>query len=314
MKNSKNQINEILSNPFIANNVKYLLLKNTILEQNSTKKDILDLSVKVGDLFDQYVENYNNPNTVNETTIKTGFENIDNKLYGFNLGELVVIAAEEVMDKTQFMVNLVTNFAQKHNTLYFSTYDYKSKSTILKRFIACYTGIATNKLKKNVLSEAERSKLIACKSKIQDLKVFINDDNNISLNSFTNLCIDAITKKDVKIIIIDSINFLPYKRYSYKLSEKIKYIYNRNHEVAIAMKELKSLARVYNVCIFALSPILIRRGREKISDDIANDERPKISDLNKIPNLATLADKVIFLCRPDYYKIKEDGEGNSLVI
>jgi replicative DNA helicase len=296
MKNNTLElINELLNNSLIDNNEKSTLIKDLIIKQNIIENNILDLSEKTKDLFENYVEKYNNPNTVNDTIIKTGFISFENNLYGFNLGEVVVLASQPGMGKTQFMVNLVTNFAQKHHVQYFSFG--QTKTSLLNRFIACISGIPTKNLMHNRLSNIEYDKLIASKSKIQDLNVFINDETQNSLSSFVNLCIDTITKKNVKIIVIDYLQLLT------------TYKYNEGEEIATIMCELKTLARVYNVSIFVLNQ-LNRFYKYRESD---NDTQPILSDLKQYYAIEQVADKVIFLHRPEYYNKTEDEDGNSVV-
>ncbi len=80
MNNRLNQIQELLNNPLFGESEKYDLLKDIILEQNFAEIQNVDLSEKVEDLFEQYLENYNKQDPFNETVIKTGFENLDNNL------------------------------------------------------------------------------------------------------------------------------------------------------------------------------------------------------------------------------------------
>ena len=295
MNNRLNQIQDLLNNPLFGESEKYDLLKDIILEQNFAEIQNVDLSEKVEDLFEQYLENYNNQDPFNETVIKTGFENLDNNLYGLNLGEVVVIAARPGMGKTQFMVNLVTNIAQLHKVQFF-TFDL-SKAALLNRFVACLTGISTKYLLHKRLSNTEYDKLVASKSKIQYLNLFLNDEVQQSLTSFINLCVDAIKNKGIKIIVIDYLQLVSTHRYKN----------NREQQVALIMRELKTLARAYNVCIIVSSQL------SRSVETRGGDKRPLLSDLRESGSIEQDADKVMFLYRPDYYKITEDEDGNSVV-
>jgi replicative DNA helicase len=295
INNAINQIQELLSNPLIEDTEKYDLLKDFILEQNFVENQKLKLSENIDDLYNQYVEKYNTPNIVNDTIIKTGFENLDNNFSGFNLGDVVVIAGRPGMGKTQFMVNLVTNFSQKYPVQYF-TYD-QPKSSLVNRFISCISSIPSKHLVNNRLSNLEYDKLITSKSKIQDLNVFINDDLQNSLTSFINLCIDAITNKGVKIIVVDYLQLLSTHRFKN----------NREQQFALIMRELKNLARVYNVCIFALSQL------SRAVETRGGDKRPQLSDLRESGAIEQDAHKVIFLYRPAYYNITTNMYGDSIL-
>jgi len=70
------------------------------------------------------------------------------------------------------------------------------------------------------------------------------------------------------------------------------------------MQTLKETAIELNIPIIALSQL------ERLEKSMAV-KRPDLSDL-KVNNIEQHADTVIFIHRPQYYRITEDDEGNSL--
>lgn len=225
--------------------------------------------------------------------IKTGFAEFDKLFGGFGFGELIVIGGRPSMGKTQLLVNLSLNISVAEPVLYF-TFDL-SEFALTSRFISSFSGIAVNKILQNELSAEQKDKLASIGNGFSKYKIFVNDSCNNSLTALKAQCLKQIEENGVKVIVVDYLQMMSSSRYRN----------NREVEISHISRELKNIAKDFNVCVVASSQL------SRAVETRGGTKRPQLSDLRESGAIEQDADKVIFIYRPEYYGLDSDEEGNS---
>lgn len=228
------------------------------------------------------------------TGVRTGWKMFDGKTFGFQKGNMIVLAARPSMGKTAFALNLAHNIANKSNqrVLFFSLE--MTATEILRRAISMETGISGNKLRRGNLRDDEWRELIDGIRKIHNTKIFIDTDPYLTIAEFRNKCKkfhrDAV-KDGVKDIII--IDYLQYMHAGEVIKNgNAKIINSVTDEISEISKNVKAVAKELDVPIIALAQLnreLEHRNTKKTS------AVPQLSDIKGSGSIEQDADIVMLI-------------------
>lgn len=230
--------------------------------------------------------------------IPSGFSELDRLTAGWQPSDLIIIAARPSMGKTAFVLSMARNIAVSHNhpVAIFSLE--MANLQLVTRLVSIETELPGDKLKTGNLKQYEWAQLETKIKALMDAPLFIDDSPAISVFELKAKCRRLVQHRKVKAIIID---------YLQLMTAGVDMKGNREQEVSTISRSLKAIAKELNVPIIALSQL--NRSVEVRS----GDKRPHLSDLRESGAIEQDADMVIFIHRPEYYKITQDQEGNSMV-
>lgn len=230
--------------------------------------------------------------------IPTGYTNLDEITSGFQNGDLITIAGRPSLGKTSFALSIAKNVAVDYKipTLFFSLE--MNSQTIVKRLLSNVCEIQALKLLSGQLQKEEWTRLDKFSARLKDAPLFVDDTSRLSKEELSNRARRSVSEDGVKLIIIDYLQMLatPYR------SNR-----SRHDELAEIMFELKALARELDIPIIILSQL-----NRAIEDRQFEEKSPLLSDLRECGAIEEVSDIVIFVHRPEYYKIYVDNTGKDL--
>jgi replicative DNA helicase len=260
-----------------------------LIESHSPQKELIHLPVLIEDILNEHLQLCIENREMNHN-ISTGFEKLDELLVGgFYPEEFVVIGARPGMGKTILMLSLAKHMVQSFPVLYFSFNN--STQYISNTFL---TNVADLPLS---IFRGYHLNLDLYKSNVESIKgmpLYISDNGAESIEVFMEYCEKMVLEKSIKVVMIDDVQ-------SMGVATDSKYKFAELSNIAA---ELNKMARRLKICIIASSQ-LNRNNEGRV------DKRPMLFDLRTTGALEQNASKVIFIFRPEYYKIMEDEVGNS---
>lgn len=229
--------------------------------------------------------------------VLTGFRDFDAMTLGCQKQDMVVIGGRPSMGKTSYMLQMALQMTEP--LVIFSAE--MSYQAVGERLIAQSSCVGMHRLKSKYASKAEKEKANAALIVIQDKEIWVSDLTHVTPNGIRHEMDNLETVPSC--VFVDYLQLLSADGFSS----------NTERETTIISRELKSIAREYDVPVVVVSQL--NRENEK-----REGHEPKLSDLRGSGSIEQDADVVLLLHRPSYYRItdedvdsQDDGEAYGIL-
>jgi replicative DNA helicase len=202
---------------------------------------------------------------------KTGFVDLDKRLFGLVNGELTILGARPGLGKSSLALNIALNISKRKRVLYISL-EMPAKQQVL-RALSSASGVDSYLIRHGKLNDEQCKKIFEASKALYSLNLNFVDDSY----SF-DVLMSKIRKyhsmfKDV-VIIIDYVQLI-----------KVPWVEQKRLQVAEVSGTLKNYCNTLNIPVIALAQL----------SRMAEDNVPKLSYLKEAGDLEQDADNVIFL-------------------
>lgn len=266
------------------------------LSQTNLKKDYTQIDPVIKEAYEMLQKAA--ARTDGMSGIPSGFHALDKMTSGWQNSDLVILAARPAMGKTAFALSMAKNIAvdQSIPVAMFSLE--MSNVQLVNRMIVNVCEIKGETLKSGQLKPYEWTQLDVQIKKLIGAPLYVDDTPSLSVFELRTKARRLVREHGVKVLMIDYLQLMNASGMNFG---------SRQEEVSTISRSLKGLAKELNIPILALSQL--NRGVESRE---GNDKRPQLSDLRESGAIEQDADMVLFIHRPEYYKIYSDEAGNDL--
>jgi replicative DNA helicase len=228
--------------------------------------------------------------------VASGFTALDRITSGWQPSDLVIIAARPAMGKTSYVLSLARNAAVDFNmpVAFFSLE--MSAVQLVTRLVSSESEISSEKLRSGDLRSDEIQQIQTKIGRLSEAPIFIDDSAGLSVFELRAKARRLKAQHGIQLLIID---------YLQLMSGNGDNGGNREQEISMISRSLKSIAKELNIPVLALSQL------SRAVETRGGDKRPQLSDLRESGSIEQDADMVQFITRPEYYGITEDEDGNS---
>jgi len=228
--------------------------------------------------------------------VGSGFTELDRITAGWQKSDLIIIASRPGMGKTAFALTMARNAAVdfKKPVAVFSLE--MSAVSLVTRLISSETEIPQEKLRKGTMEEYEWNQLNSRIGTLLEAPIYLDDTAGLSIFDLRAKSRRLKARHDIQLIVVDYLQLMQGSHESKG---------NREQEISSISRGLKILAKELDVPVIALSQL--SRAPEKRSAAA----KPILSDLRESGSIEQDADMVMFIYRPEYYKIDVDEHGES---
>ncbi len=235
-------------------------------------------------------------NTDGITGVASGLTEVDKVTGGWQNSDLIIVAARPGMGKTSFALQCYLNAVLHYNKkgLFFSLE--MGAEQLTKKMMASVADFSTSQIVKGNINEDQFKHLNTKAQILYRDEIAIDDTASIKIQQMRAKAISHKMKYGLDFIIVDYLQLMS--------GEDKKG--GREQEVSSISRGLKMLAKELSIPVIALSQL-------SRAVEATPDKRPMLSHLRESGAIEQDADMVIFLYRPEYYKISEWSNGSSTV-
>lgn len=230
------------------------------------------------------------------TGLSTGYYDLDDITSGLQPSELIIVAARPSMGKTSLALNIIehTGVVEKKPVVLFSLE--MSAQQVAQNMLCSHARIDAHKLRKGFLEDKQWSDLSYGLGSLSEAPIFIDDTSGLTILELRAKARRLKAQYDIQLIAVDYLQLMESTHGE-----------NRQQEISIISRGLKSLARELSVPVIAVSQL-------NRSVESREGHRPRMSDLRESGSIEQDADVVVLLHREDYYDPeKKDGTAELII-
>lgn len=244
------------------------------------------------------------------TGLETGFPWLDNKTAGLQNGDLIVLAARPGMGKTSMAMNIVEHVLVKKQDdnqvdrpiIFFSME--MPGVQIGRRLLASLGGVDIRSIATGNITESQWGAIQKGAGRIKDTLLYLDSSSVLDIPKIRHSInrVMHVQKQHPALIVIDYLQLMSsVTKSNYALE-------NRNQEISVITRNLKSIAKEQECPLLLLSQLSRPQNRKQ-------DLKPNLADLRDSGAIEQDADIVLFLHPHDATEtVSENNQEIELII
>ena len=236
---------------------------------------------------------------VTHTGLRTGFRDWDLMTGGLQKTDLIIVAGRPAQGKSSLVANIAEKTCALEPWAAVAIFSLEmSCEQYTDRLLCSMAEVDLTRYRTGFLTQTEFEKILAARNELQDYDISIDDTSGLSpLEMRSKLMRLRAERRRLDLVVVD---------YLQRMSASGR-TESRQQEVSSIARELKSIAKDFEVPVVAVSSL--SRECEK-----RNPPRPRMSDLRESGDIESEADLVAFIYRPEYYNQTDENVGFAELI
>ncbi len=229
------------------------------------------------------------------TGLSSGYYDLDDKTCGLQPSELIIFAARPSMGKTSLVLNIVEHVGvvEKKPVVIFSLE--MSAQQVAQNMLCSHARIDAHKLRMGFLDDKQWSDLSYGLGSLSEAPIFIDDTPGLTVLEVRAKARRLKAQYDIQMVAVDYLQLMESSRAE-----------NRQQEISVISRRLKSLARELKIPVIAVSQL-------NRSVESREGHRPRMSDLRESGSIEQDADVIVLLHRDNYYDPDKDNTAELII-
>ena len=253
------------------------------------RKDLQDIKQSIGKPFDG---------------IKSGIKVLDDFILGFGKGEMSTIAGRPGIGKSSMARDILLNIGQPMvdmGACLLCTLEMPCEE-ITELLAANLAKVDYQSIKRGYATEQVLTKFQTALEQLSQYSIIINDDSFVVPDSIREILKSIEEDEPIACLIVDYLQLMSLR----------KQVANRQEEVSEISRELKAIAREFNIPVIAFSQL-------NRNVEYRESSRPRMVDLRESGAMENDSTKIILIHRQSYFdkqldpNAEDTGEAELIV-
>ncbi len=229
------------------------------------------------------------------TGLSAGFYDLDDLTCGLQPSELIIVAARPSMGKTSLVLNIVEHVGvvEKKPAVVFSLE--MSAHQVAQNMLCSHARIDAHKLRMGFLDDKQWSDLSYGLGSLSEAPIFIDDTPGLTVLEVRAKARRLKAQYDIQLVAVDYLQLMEGSRAE-----------NRQQEISVISRGLKSLARELKIPVIAVSQL-------NRSVESREGHKPRMSDLRESGSIEQDADVIVLLHRDNYFDPEKDNTAELII-
>lgn len=244
---------------------------------------------------------------LNETSmgLPSGIHSLDDTILGFNKGELIVVGGRPGMGKSSLARNIALSIGSPErgrDTVLLCSLE-MSCEEVVELLAANLAEIDYYNYKRGNTTESIQSQFDTACAQLSTYNIIVNDDSYLTPDIIREVLSELNKEETIACVVVDYLQLMSLRRP----------VESRQVEVATISRELKQIAKEFDLPVIALSQL-------NRNVDSRESARPRMSDLRESGAMEQDSDKIILIHRPSYFDklvnmdAEDTGEAELIVV
>jgi len=255
----------------------------------------------ISEIYDKLTALYNNKSKY--TGLRTGFYLLDEKTFGLQKSDLIILAARPSVGKSALALNIAHFAAVREGKPVIFFCLEMSRDQCVNRMISADEEIDAGRMRSGKLTDDDWIKVASATGRLMNAPLYLDDTTSVTVAEIKAKSRRLkLERNELGLVIIDYIQLMQGSGRGGRFE-------NRQQEMSEISRSLKLMAKELNVPVVALSQLSRApelRGRE--------GHRPMLSDLRESGAIEQDADIVMFLYRDEVYNEATEKPGVAELI
>ena len=228
--------------------------------------------------------------------LSSGISSLDNLILGFGKGEMITIAGRPGMGKSSLARDILLNIGKPNAGFGVSLLCTLEMSCpeVAELLVTNLAKVDYSSLKKGYSTTKLLAHLDIVCEQLSSYNIIINDDSYVTPDSIREILITIGKEEPLACLVVDYLQLM-------SLRKKVE---SRQTEVAEISRELKAIAREFNIPVISFAQL--NRNVEH-----RENSRPRMADLRGSGAMENDSTKIILIHRPSYYDQQLDSNAED---